>query len=93
MAHRNTDRGLSEQELAEFYDELEGWGEHPTYKMIDWRDAVARDETRLGYWSWVASCIVAEEGGHAETTAPERPGLTTKDVIWLSGLRISYPLN
>jgi hypothetical protein len=61
MAYRSADRGLSEQELAELYDELEGWGDHPTYTMIDWRNAVIDDETRLGYWAWVASMIEQEE--------------------------------
>lgn len=61
MAPRSADRGLSEEELAELYDELEGWGDHPTYKMIDWRNAVIDDETRLGYWAWVVSMIEQEE--------------------------------
>jgi len=91
MARRNTDHGLSEQELAEFYDVLEGWGEHPTYKMIDWRDAVVRDETRLGYWAWVASCIAAEEHEDAGSTATAGKSFTKSDVTWLSGLRISDP--
>jgi len=90
MALKNTDRGLSEHELAEFYDVLDGYSEHPSYKMIDWRDAVDRDETRLGYWAWVASCVAAEER-HDAGPAPAGQRFTKLDVTWLSGLRISDP--
>lgn len=73
MAMRNADKGLTEQELAAMYDELEGWGEHPTYKMIDWRNAVSEDETRLGYWQWVATLIEQEEND-GEAPIPEGVG-------------------
>jgi hypothetical protein len=88
MAMRTNDRGLSEQELAEMYDSLEDWGEHPTFKMIDWRDAVVRDETRVGYWAWVASCIAVEGGTDPGAPLPYAPAFTESDTAWLSGLRI-----
>ncbi|MFB9062232.1 MULTISPECIES: hypothetical protein [Sphingobium] len=31
------------------------WGEHPDYPVDDWKYEVVNGETRLGYWSWVAS--------------------------------------
>jgi hypothetical protein len=70
MAQRSADKGLSFHDLGELYDELECWGEHPSYKMIDWRNAVAADDTRLGYWAWVAALIEQEEGD-SEAPVPE----------------------
>ncbi|WP_165618480.1 hypothetical protein [Mycobacteroides chelonae] len=31
------------------------WGEHPKYPVADWRYQVANDDTRSGYWEWVAT--------------------------------------
>lgn len=31
------------------------WDEHPTYLLVDWKYEVASDDTRLGYWDWVAA--------------------------------------
>ena len=31
------------------------WGEHPDFPVADWQLQVANDETRAGYWEWVAS--------------------------------------
>jgi hypothetical protein len=65
---------LNDQELAQMYDQAEGWGEHPFYSMCDWRNSVADQETRLGYWQWVASLIDQEEnGGEAPTPAGVSP--------------------
>ncbi|MBZ9574578.1 hypothetical protein [Modicisalibacter sp. MOD 31.J] len=33
------------------------WGEHPDYPADDWRYEVGNDDTRQGYWEWVASSI------------------------------------
>lgn len=33
------------------------WGEHPDYPVDDWREEVANNDTRLGYWEWVESQI------------------------------------
>lgn len=30
------------------------WGEHPDYPVLDWVNEVSNDDTRLGYWDWVA---------------------------------------
>ncbi|QAY80367.1 hypothetical protein [Sphingosinicella sp. BN140058] len=35
------------------------WGHHPQFPVTDWRHEVANDDTRLGYWEWVASQIDA----------------------------------
>lgn len=37
------------------------WQDHPDYSDGDWRN----DETRLGYWEWVASKVNGAEGGAA----------------------------
>lgn len=31
------------------------WGEHPEYPVSAWRYQVNNDDTRAGYWEWVAS--------------------------------------
>lgn len=31
------------------------WGEHRDYPAADWRYEVQNDDTRLGYWEWVAA--------------------------------------
>lgn len=38
------------------------WGEHPTHPTQDWRYAVSNEDTRLGYWEWVASEIETDRG-------------------------------
>lgn len=35
--------------------------EVPAFPLVEWRQAVMYDETRLGYWEWVAWKI--EHGG------------------------------
>lgn len=36
------------------------WGEHPGHPLSLWKYEVANDDTRLGYWAWVAA---REDGG------------------------------
>lgn len=43
--------------LQEPRDVYGHWGEHPGYPLEDWRLQVMNNETRLGYWEWVADCI------------------------------------
>lgn len=31
------------------------WGEHPDHPLSLWKYEVANDDTRLGYWAWVAA--------------------------------------
>ena len=33
---------------------LEGDGEHPHFQRKGWREAVANEDTLLGYWEWVS---------------------------------------
>jgi hypothetical protein len=34
-------------------------GEHPEYTLADWRQLVAENDTRLGYWEWVLANVEA----------------------------------
>lgn len=38
------------------------WGAHPEHPVEDWRFEVANDDTRLGYWPWVAQKIEESSG-------------------------------
>ena len=64
------DKELTEAELCEKFDRLAdggNWGEHPRYTMLDWRNEVADESTRLSYWQWVENQITIDGD---ETTAP-----------------------
>ena len=37
------------------------WGEDPEFPVSDWRHEVAEDNTRSGYWEWVAAQREAKE--------------------------------
>ena len=56
-----------EEELSAEMEEAETapddpWVENPNHPIIDWQAEVAADDTRLGYWDWLAR----EEGDDAE---------------------------
>lgn len=36
------------------------WGEHPERPVADWQHEVKNDDTRLGYWQWVAASLMNE---------------------------------
>jgi hypothetical protein len=36
------------------------WQEHPDWPSAAWREEVANEETRQGYWFWVVSRIAEE---------------------------------
>lgn len=40
------------------------WGAHPDFPVSDWQGLVANDETRQGYWEWVASELELAEAEH-----------------------------
>ena len=45
------------------------WGEHPHHPVEDWQYEVANNDTRLGYWDWVA---LREDGPDPEPTPPRQ---------------------
>ena len=50
--NKKDDLYLAAQELDNKYNPV-GYGEHPKFKRSQWRGAVIRNETLLGYWEWV----------------------------------------
>lgn len=45
-------------DLADFFECLYGrCGEHPDYPSSEWRDVVIEEDTRFGYWLWVAHMV------------------------------------
>ena len=38
-------------------------GEIPVFPLVEWRRAIVFDETRLGYWEWVA-WMIERDGSH-----------------------------
>jgi hypothetical protein len=60
---------LTPGELCDKYDLLApggNWGEHPRFTMLDWRNAVANEDTRLGYWPWVENQLSFAEAEEAD---------------------------
>ena len=51
-----------EQSMQEMHGGL--WGEHPVYPITDWRNEVSNDDTRLGYWDWVAHQLEGDTSNH-----------------------------
>ena len=37
------------------------WGDHPAHSVSDWKQEVQADNTRLGYWEWIATILEFEE--------------------------------
>jgi len=37
------------------------WGEHIDYPVADWVMDATNNDTRLGYWEWVANMLEARE--------------------------------
>ena len=63
--------GLSAEAAALRDANGDTWGEHPDHPVSDWTAEVDRNDTRLGYWEWVAARI-EEQGPREEiVTAPE----------------------
>jgi hypothetical protein len=59
-----SDIGLDGQQLCQKYDAIADaqfgdgrWGDHPVFPHEAWRHEVNEDNTRLGYWEWVAAMI------------------------------------
>jgi hypothetical protein len=49
------DLGLEALDLSAHFGGT--WGEHPRHEVGDWASEVASEDTRLGYWEWVANRI------------------------------------
>ena len=49
----------------EFINQLGHWGEYPKYPVADWKAEVENNDTRLGYWAWVAAQLEFEEDYNA----------------------------
>lgn len=62
-----------DHEIADFVEVLREehggtWGEHPTHSLADWRDEVVGNNTRQGYWEWVASKVDEDAGDAYDAT-------------------------
>ncbi len=40
------------------------WEGHPDHPISDWQYLVANNDTRLGYWEWVASQLIFKGEHH-----------------------------
>lgn len=47
------------------------WGEHPMHSTSSWQQEVDLDETRLGYWEWVAGQNEQAEEDDLDDGLPE----------------------
>jgi hypothetical protein len=80
------DETLSADQLQEKYDPAAkdgAWGEHPMYRIEEWRDDVAGKKTLLGYWPWVVAQFQEKDDGarsKAEKHAEKRAAAEEKEV-------------
>lgn len=47
---------------AELRNQYGNFGEHPDRPIEDWKCQVSNDDTRQGYWDWLAGELEAENG-------------------------------
>lgn len=38
------------------------WNQHPEFPFADWQYEVANNDTRAGYWEWVATQLRERDG-------------------------------
>lgn len=58
------------------------WGEHPTYPVQRWREAINQDATRLGYWEWVKAEMDSSWPAPVEqVAATPQPGDLVRHII------------
>jgi hypothetical protein len=80
------DETLSADQLQAKYDPAAkdgAWGEHPMYRIAEWRDDVAGKKTLLGYWSWVVAQFELRDAGaktKGEKKAEKRADAEEKEV-------------
>ncbi len=56
VVHNGTEDGDKFRNALAFAlseEEVDHWSADPLYSVFDWRQEVASDSTRLGYWDWV----------------------------------------
>lgn len=54
------DLGRSPDQLDDDYNQS-GFGEHPMFPREAWQEAVANEDTLLGYWQWLYHQIQEQE--------------------------------
>lgn len=52
---------MATKTASELEQEYGIWGECPAAPLCDWRMDVNNNDTRLGYWSWVAAMLESHE--------------------------------
>lgn len=53
-----TNAAIWDRYVSKIRDENGGvWGEHDDFPVSDWRYEVANQDTRTGYWEWVAARV------------------------------------
>lgn len=50
-----------EKSADELREQFGHWGDHPVHPVSEWKQEVQVDNTRLGYWEWVAILLELEE--------------------------------
>lgn len=65
-----------EKSPGELRDQFGHWGDNPVHSVSEWKQEVQADNTRLGYWEWVATLMEGEEEAETiratEDAAPTR---------------------
>jgi predicted phosphohydrolase len=49
-----------EKSADELREQFGHWEGHPVHPVSEWRQEVQAEDTRLGYWEWVATLLEAE---------------------------------
>jgi hypothetical protein len=65
-----------EKSVDELREQFGHWGDHPVHPVSEWKQEVQADNTRLGYWQWVATLLEVEEE-YEEISATEDVARTT----------------
>ena len=65
-----------EKRVDELREQFGHWGDHPVHPVSEWKQEVQADNTRLGYWQWVATLLEVEEE-YEEISATEDVARTT----------------
>jgi hypothetical protein len=67
---------VMEKSSDELREQFGHWGDNPVHSVSEWKQEVQADNTRIGYWEWVATLLEAEDQSEAvretEGAAPTR---------------------